>query len=71
METDREIIKKIILTHSRNSGDYLPDYKYEDVITDILAQFGRKSELPINLTEQYVKVTQTGINEVNKALGLK
>jgi hypothetical protein len=30
-----------------------------------------KSELPINLTEQYVKVTQTGINEVNKALGLK
>ena len=30
-----------------------------------------KSELPINLTEQYVKTAQAGINEVNKALGLK
>ena len=49
MQTDREIIKKIILTHSRNSGDYLPDYKYEDVITDILKQFSRPVE---NLVSQ-------------------
>ncbi len=29
-----------------------------------------KSELLINLTEQYVKATQAGINEINKALKL-
>lgn len=35
MKKFREQLKTIILQNSSNAGDYVPDYKYDDLIKDI------------------------------------
>lgn len=40
-------IKQIILKHSRNGGDCLPDYEYESTIKEIIGLFSIPLDKPV------------------------